>query len=364
MSPEHAEMSGLGVDTRTDIYAVGVLLYELLVGKTPFDAKELIESGLDEMRRTIREKEPIKPSTRLTQTLVAADVRRLKSPSPDTQGSEEEVRASSRRLLRIKETITLLKGDLDWIVMKCLEKDRTRRYATVNDLAADLKRHLNNEPVVARPPSTAYRLQKAFRRNKLIFSAGMAVAAALLAFSPDGKRLATGSVGNPVRIWDCVTGKIVKTLSEKNVVSLAFARDGQTLGVGGRDKVVLWNLENEQIVFKQEEVLGQFRIAFSPVGTLLVIGKHGGPNFDDGGSAELWNYVAHEKKQVFLESGGHIALSLRGDRLATGNTNQTIIIWDVASGQSVRSFEDCRGYRHGIVTGWPDPGDELLGSRS
>ena len=100
-----------------------------------------------------------------------------------------------------------------------------------------------------------------------------------VAFSPDGKRLATGSVGDPVQIWDSATGKIVKTLPEQNVVSLAFAPDGQTLGVGGRDQVVVWNLETEQVVFKHEEALGQFRIAFSPVGTLLVIGKRGGPLF-------------------------------------------------------------------------------------
>ena len=98
-----------------------------------------------------------------------------------------------------------------------------------------------------------------------------------VAFSPDGKRLATGSVGNPVQIWDTATGKIVKTLPEQNVVSLAFAPDGQTLGVGGRDQVVVWNLETGRAVFKHEEALGQFRIAFSPVGTLLVIGKRGGP---------------------------------------------------------------------------------------
>src|SRR5436190_3408555 len=143
MSPEQAEMSGLDIDTRSDIYSLGVLLYELLAGSTPFDAKELMASGIDAMRKTIREKEPVRPSTKL-QTLVAADVRRLKIPSSETPGSEEEVRASSRRLLRIKETITLLRGDLDWIVMKCLEKDRTRRYDTATGLAADLKRHLNN----------------------------------------------------------------------------------------------------------------------------------------------------------------------------------------------------------------------------
>ena len=180
MSPEQAEMSGLDIDTRADIYSLGVLLYELLAGSTPFDAKELMASGIDAMRKTIREKEPVRPSTKLSQTMVAADVRRLKSPANETPGSAEEVGASSRRLLRAKETITLLKGDLDWIVMKCLEKDRQRRYDTANGLAADLKRHLDNEPVVARPPSTAYRFQKAFRRNKLAFAAGTAVAAALV----------------------------------------------------------------------------------------------------------------------------------------------------------------------------------------
>jgi serine/threonine protein kinase len=178
MSPEQAEMSGLDIDTRSDIYSLGVLLYELLAGSTPFDAKELMASGIDAMRKTIREKEPQRPSTKLSQTLVAADVRRLKSPAADTPGSEEEIRASSRRLLRVRETITLLKGDLDWIVMKCLEKDRSRRYDTANGLAADLKRHLDNEPVTARPPSQLYRLQKMVRRNK---AASLAVASVALA---------------------------------------------------------------------------------------------------------------------------------------------------------------------------------------
>ena len=197
MSPEQAEMSGLDIDTRSDIYSLGVLLYELLAGSTPFDAKELMASGIDAMRKTIREKEPQRPSTKLSQTLVAADkVGRVAQRAPSagesmstggahgvtrpTTHSEEEVRASSRRLLRIKETITLLKGDLDWIVMKCLEKDRTRRYETANGLAFDLKRHLNNEPVLARPPGAAYKFQKAFRRNKLAFTAGIAIAAVLL----------------------------------------------------------------------------------------------------------------------------------------------------------------------------------------
>jgi hypothetical protein len=163
MSPEQAEMSGLDIDTRSDIYALGVLLYELLTGKTPFDAKELVQSGIDAMRKTIREQEPQRPSTRLSTMLGEA-----LTTTANAHGSD------SVKLLK------LIRGDLDWIVMKCLEKDRTRRYDTANGLAADLKRHLNNEPVTARPPSAGYRFQKAFRRNKLVFAAAGAVGGALL----------------------------------------------------------------------------------------------------------------------------------------------------------------------------------------
>ncbi|HMC65154.1 MAG TPA: serine/threonine-protein kinase, partial [Gemmataceae bacterium] len=175
MSPEQAEMSGLDIDTRSDIYALGVLLYELLTGKTPFDAKELLAAGLDQMRRIIREKEPVRPSTRLTQELVAAS-----RQSAADSGEEDGGALPSRHYGQVEELIRLLRGDLDWIVMKCLEKDRTRRYETTNGLARDIERHLNNEPVIARPPSRIYRLQKFARRNRAAFAAVSAVAAVLV----------------------------------------------------------------------------------------------------------------------------------------------------------------------------------------
>lgn len=162
MSPEQAEINGLDVDTRSDIYSLGVLLYELLTGRTPFDGKELIRSGLDGMRRTLREREPQRPSTLLT-TL---------------QNAELTVTAEQRHADPPK-LISLMRGDLDWIVMKALEKDRARRYETANGLAMDIQRYLNSEPVVARPPSRLYRFQKLVRRNKIVFAAGGAVVAAL-----------------------------------------------------------------------------------------------------------------------------------------------------------------------------------------
>jgi len=157
MSPEQAEMSKLDVDTRSDVYSLGVLLYELLTGTTPFPEERLRSAGYVEMQRIICEEKPPRPSTRITRT---AEPKSKSSLTPH---------------------LSPLATDLDWIVMKCLEKDRTRRYETANGLAADLQRHLDNEPVLARPPSRLYEFQKSARRHKVGFAATAAIIMVLIA---------------------------------------------------------------------------------------------------------------------------------------------------------------------------------------
>ena len=163
MSPEQAELTSLDIDTRSDIYALGVLLYELLTGHTPIDPDTMARIGMDEMRRMIREVDPPRPSMRLK-----------------TLAGDELTTMARRRHTDPARLPGVLRGDVDWIVMKCLEKDRQRRYDTANGLALDLQRHLANEVVIARPPTTAYLLSKLIRRNKLAFAAGAAIAASLV----------------------------------------------------------------------------------------------------------------------------------------------------------------------------------------
>jgi serine/threonine protein kinase len=165
MSPEQAEMSGQNVDTRTDVYSLGAILYELLVGALPFDPKELRRAGFDEIRRKIRQEDPPKPSAKLSTmgdaSTIQAEIRRTESPT----------------------LIRQIRGDLDWITMKALEKDRTRRYGSPSELAADIDRYLHHQPIEARPPSGLYKTKKFIRRHRVGVGVASTLAILLVTFS-------------------------------------------------------------------------------------------------------------------------------------------------------------------------------------
>jgi WD40 repeat protein/serine/threonine protein kinase len=306
MSPEQAEMSGLDIDTRSDIYSLGVLLYELLAGSTPFDAQALIASGLDAMRKTIRDTEPVRPSTRVA-----------------TLKGEELTATAKRRSTDTSKLLHQLKGDLDWIVMKCLEKDRTRRYETANGLAADLKRHLSNEPVVARPPSTAYRLQKAWRRNKVTFTAAAVVAAALV-------------VGTGVSSWQAIVASRARNAEKEQRVAAQAAQRGETQE---RQRAEKGEAEARQNLYAAHMNLALHAVEEQNIGYALSLLDLHRPQ---PGQADLrgweWRYLWKLcRSDELLRLGSHsntvldAVFSPKGDVLATCSIDQTVKLWDMSA---------------------------------
>jgi WD40 repeat protein/serine/threonine protein kinase len=442
MSPEQAQLNQLDIDTRSDVYALGVLLYELLTGTTPIDRKRLGQGALFEVLRIIREEEPPRPSTRLSTSDALASI-------AATRGTEPA------RLAK------LMRGELDWIVMKCLEKDRSRRYETANGLAHDLERYLADEPVEACPPSSTYRLRKLAGKYKKVlataaafvvllaagavtstllavrattaerdanrqriasdearqealhaerkasdakaeadrqrdqvsvtaYASGMGLAqraweendvvrarelleevpkeaagtklrgfewyyldrlchsealtlkghagfVAGVAFSPDGRRLATGSSDKTVKIWDSATGKELSSLKGHTywVWSVAFSPDGQHLASGSADNTVkIWDIATGKELLSLKGHAGWVRsVAFSPDGRRVASGG-------DDRTARIWDSATGKE---LLSLKGHtavvesVAFSPDGQRLASGSDDHTVKIWDGTTGKELLS---------------------------
>jgi WD40 repeat protein/serine/threonine protein kinase len=379
MSPEQAGFSGEDIDTRADIYSLGVILYELLTGLRPIDARRLKKAALTEMIRLIKEEEPSKPSTRLSTDEAAPSMAALRQTEP-------------------KKLTALLRGELDWVVMKCLEKQRDRRYETANGLAREIQRYLADEPVEARPPSAGYRLAKFVKRHKGQVIAASLVLLALLAGiagttwglieakqqegraneRAEGERLATIEAKkqekiareetvekDKARVAEAERAEELKyRLGVSNVVlaGAAYSNRDVKLAAERLDNVPAQQRGWEWRYLKQQTFGGLFTlragatrtVAFSPDGTRIITGGRG--TLEGQQEVKVWD--ARTGIELFalkglpniwpnISSGAFMAFSQDGTQLVTASGDKTAQVWDARTGVLLREL---KGHTTGVVS--------------
>jgi len=343
MSPEQAEFGGLDVDTRSDIYSLGVLLYQLLTGVTPFDGEKLREAGYAEMQRIIREDDPDKPSTRLsTMGEALTDVAKHRRVAPE----------ALRKLVH---------GDLDWIVMKTLEKDRTRRYETASELATDVERHLADELVLAGPPGAGYRLRKFVRRNRVAVMTSLLIAATLLAaavvsamYAHQATLNARDAAINANEAEDARQDAIEAKQEMSGLLAGSYVDRAQALCEQGEvSRGMLWLADSLKILPDSSNDLdrairaslaawhGQLHslrvvvqypdqinaVAFSPDGSrILVACLDGTVQICDSSTGQPIGRPLHHGSKVQT-----VAISSDGTRIATGGTDGLVHLWDAVT---------------------------------